>query len=139
MSRLTTAFIIKVSSIVIASLGIVFYAAYTARGLIIGPRITVLHPENGSSTTTAAINLYGKVRSSKKLTLNDFPISITSEGAFFETVLLHEGYNILRITNTDRFGRTDTQLLEFNRQAIASSTKSTKKLSTSSPTLSPKK
>lgn len=139
MSRLTTAFIIKVSSIVIASLGIVFYATYTARGLIIGPRITVLHPENGSSTTTAAINLYGKVRSSKKLTLNDFPISITSEGTFFETVLLHEGYNILRITNTDRFGRTDTQLLEFDRQAIASSTKSATKLSTSSPALSPKK
>jgi len=115
MSRLKTAFIIKVSGIVIVALGTFLYVIYTARGLIIGPQITVLHPDNGISTTTSTVTIYGHVLSSKKLTLNDFPISITSEGEFSEIVLLHEGYNIIRIQNTDRFGRNDTELLEFTR------------------------
>ncbi len=127
MQRLQIHFIIKVCLFIVIFGGILIYTIFNIRAFILGPKITILEPLNGISTTSPTIVIKGTIVSSTKLTLNDFPISITEQGSFSEIVLLHNGYNIIEIENTDRFKRNERVLLEFIRIQTSST------LATSSP------
>lgn len=84
-------------------LGII-YVAYQARFVIAGPVVSLEHPtETIQSDQVVAVR--GYTANITEITLNGRNIVTDQAGVFEESVVLQEGYNIIRIDVRDRFRR----------------------------------
>ena len=94
-----------------------FSRVYTfeSRQLILGPRVTIETPADGSAFTEPKINIVGKAENITSLSLNGRPIFIDESGNFREELLLQKGYTILTIGAEDRFGRKTKKQLHLVR------------------------
>jgi hypothetical protein len=84
---------------------IVFYAYYQSRGILEGPKISLVSPTDGITATSSLIRVYGVAKHAKELTLDGRPIFLDLDGNFFEQLLLMDGYNIIELTAKDAGGR----------------------------------
>lgn len=89
------------------------YSFYQSRNLLAGPIITINEPENGSTSEEQLIKISGAAKNIKKITLDDRPIFIDEAGNFSEKLLLSEGYNIIKISAWDKFGKKVEKTLEL--------------------------
>ncbi len=91
---------------------LIWYVQFQARNFIQGPAITLLGSydpvQHGRSTP-----LTGTTRNIVKLTLNDREIHTDEAGTFTQTLILENGYTIIKLTAQDRFGRTTTIEREY--------------------------
>lgn len=91
---------------------LMWYVQFQARNFIQGPAITLLgsydsvqHERNTTLTGTA--------RNIVKLTLNGKEIHTNESGEFTHTLILENGYTIIKLAAQDRFGRTTTIEREY--------------------------
>lgn len=113
MQRRSIKFILQTTLVVIFVVTLVIYSYTKSKNLISGPSITVVSPENGSATTSAAINIKGLAHNISAIQLNDRPIFIDEKGNFDELVVLANGYNAFRFNAKDKFGREIVKIVEF--------------------------
>ncbi|MEK7148327.1 MAG: hypothetical protein AAB770_00215 [Patescibacteria group bacterium] len=92
---------------------IIGYSYFVLNDFIRGPRIVILSPENGFSTTTPAITILGKAVHANNLTVNDAPTPVDLNGNFHSRLILARGYNIIRVTAKDNYARTVEKTLEI--------------------------
>lgn len=92
---------------------IVGYSLFALKGIIQGPRIEIGTPTNWSATTTAMINIAGRVLRGNTLTLNGATSTMDLAGNFRETLLLAPGYNIMILEAKDRYRRTAQETIEM--------------------------
>lgn len=119
-----------ISYLVSASfVGIIFYYAYfQSRGIISGPQINVISPENGKTYGDPLLHVYGTTKRAKEITLDGREIFIDLEGNFGEELLLSPGYNIIELAARDTDGYDTKQTLEViykegeSQSGISSST-----------------
>ena len=97
--------LLKITTISLITLFVCGYGLFEARNLLTGPVITVLTPQNGSKQITPLVEVAGVVKNVSDISLNDRPITMDMSGNFSEKVLLAPGYNILKLTVADKFGR----------------------------------
>jgi hypothetical protein len=109
---------IKSFVFVLIAFVIIGYSLYEARNLIAGPIIEITTPANGSLQRDALVEIAGTVKNVSDIALNDRKITMNTEGKFSEKMLLSPGYNIIKLTVTDSFGREKEELLElmYNEQ-----------------------
>lgn len=112
-NRETIKKILKTSIISVAILIVLGYAIFASHNFILGPKIVLYEPVNGSSVSTSTIVVRGLVMRIKDLTLNGKPIIIDNEGNFKESLLLSPGYNVSLLSAQDRFKRTIEYKLEL--------------------------
>ena len=93
--------------------GIAGLAYYNSERLRAGPSIEISIPANGVTVTSPSVTILGTVRNVSFLTLNGRQIYADDQGAIREQVLLAEGYNVLILKGTDRFGRSVEEELEL--------------------------
>ena len=99
----------------IASLLILFvagYSFYQARKIIAGPQITIESPKSGATVLSSLIEIVGRAENIASISMNDRPIYIDELGVFKEKLLLAYGYNIIKLTARDKFGRDTVETLE---------------------------
>jgi hypothetical protein len=113
MQRGSFKLLLKTSLVVIFIVTLVVYSYTKSKNLLSGPSITILSPQNGSATSSPAINLKGIARNINAIQLNDRPIFIDEEGNFNELVVLASGYNAFRFNAKDKFGREQVKTVEF--------------------------
>ncbi|MEK9201514.1 MAG: hypothetical protein AAB944_00930 [Patescibacteria group bacterium] len=106
-------FIFKVLGITISSLFFLLYIFYQGKSIIEGPLISIQSPINGATITSSLIEVRGISDNIARISLNDRPIFIDEEGFFKEKILLSPGYNIIKLTAADKFGRVKEQILEL--------------------------
>jgi hypothetical protein len=106
-------FIIGLTIFILIFLVIGGYAYLKSREFISGPKITINTPADGSSFPEALITIEGIAGNISRITLNDTPIFVDSEGRFSEKMLLLQGYNIISIKAEDRFGKNIEKTLEL--------------------------
>jgi hypothetical protein len=88
------------------------YVIFQARLLITGPQVTLdFVPE--TIQTVRTITLAGNTKNITEITLNGRDIMTTQGGHFNEDVVLQNGYTIVRINASDRYGRETTLEHEF--------------------------
>lgn len=87
------------------------YAAYEARGLLIGPKIHVA--ETSFSSKEAFISVKGETERITELRLNGTTISVTENGSFDEPYLLAAGSNRIILEAKDARGRTAIKTLDI--------------------------
>ena len=59
------------------------------------------------------LNVIGRVKNSKIITLDDRPIVIDQNGNFSEKILLAYGYNVIVLKAEDRFGKKTERDLQI--------------------------
>ncbi len=106
-------FIFKVLGITIGSLFFLLYIFYQGKNIIEGPLISIQSPINGATITSSLIEVRGISDNIARISLNDRPIFIDEEGFFKEKILLSPGYNIIKLSAADKFGRVKEQILEL--------------------------
>jgi len=89
------------------------YGIFQARNLISGPQVIVFEPENGLVVNKDLVEIRGQTKNTSKMTLNDKVILTDQSGDFREKILIAEGYNIIKLSVWDRFGRLKTKKIEL--------------------------
>ena len=83
---------------------LVFYALFQARLLITGPTIS-LSNELAYIQHERTITVSGNAQNIVSLTLNDRDIFTDDDGNFNEVLVLPDGYTIMTLKASDRYGR----------------------------------
>lgn len=92
---------------------VIGYSYFVLDDFIRGPRIVILSPENGFSTTTPVIIISGKAIHTNNLTVNDAPTPVDLGGNFSSQLILSPGYNIMKVVAKDNYARTEEKTLEI--------------------------
>lgn len=87
------------------------YAYYEGRAVLYGPRIMV--PSSVVHATEPLADIQGQALHIVELRMNGEPISITEEGVFDEQYVLAPGENRIVLDATDRYGRTEQEIIEI--------------------------
>lgn len=91
------------------------YALYESRNIINGPLLSLEEPQNGFSTSNPSIEVTGKAQNISSISINDRKITVDESGRFKEKILLSLGYNVIKISVYDKFGREKERLMELVR------------------------
>lgn len=109
---LTFRHVVQYGLIALITLLIIAYAVWQARLLIIGPTIT-LAEELNAVQPTRTITLSGQAANIVGITLNGRTIYTDKNGNFTESIILENGYTMVTIEGTDRYGRNTILQREF--------------------------
>lgn len=85
----------------------ILYVAYQARFLLVGPTI-VLTDLPAQTQNNRTITISGVAKTITSITINGRDIATDQIGNFQEPIVLENGYTIVSIVATDRYGRTTT-------------------------------
>lgn len=101
--------IIIISIVLICFLG---YTGYEIKKVVLGPKIEIISPTNGSLVSNSFTEISGIATNVKDITLNDRKIFIDEKGNFKEHLLLSYGYNTIVIKAVDKFGKSAEKIIE---------------------------
>lgn len=120
MAKNKVSSIIKGYLIILFLLGIIGYAIFNSRVLIVGPQIIIESHKSGQTIAISdLIKLEGKAHNISFFWLNGRQIYTDESGIFSETLLLYPGYNIIWFTAKDKFERVVEQKIELVYQKEA--------------------
>lgn len=105
--------IIRISTLSLGILIIVFYSLFQAKNLILGPRFTIDEPTDGQTLLEEEFIFSGNAHNVSSITLNDSPIFIDENGVFKEKLIAPSGYSIMKLEVKDRFGRSKTEYVHL--------------------------
>lgn len=103
--------------------GLVFYGYRQSKDLMRGPEIQVYEPINGTEVEDPMVEIKGMASRVAFINLNGRQIFVNESGEFSEKLLLAPGYNIIKLSGKDKFGKTTNKLIEviFNSLVYPSS------------------
>ncbi|MBX4215742.1 hypothetical protein KW797_02245 [Candidatus Parcubacteria bacterium] len=105
----------QIALVALLAIAIISYAYLKTRDLIQGPSITVSTPKDGESVARARITIAGTTKNLSRLDVNGRQIPVDQEGGFSEELVVPEGYTILSVEGTDRFGKKKEVVLRLWR------------------------
>lgn len=83
------------------------YGIWISRDLLFGIHISVSGIYDGEQAAESILSLGGTARHANKVTVDGHIVPIAQSGAWSDTIVLLPGYNIVSISATDKFGRTN--------------------------------
>ncbi|MEX2014055.1 MAG: hypothetical protein WD896_01735 [Parcubacteria group bacterium] len=92
---------------------LVTYSSYQARALIIGPRIWITSPEDGSILGSETVILEGQSKNIAWISLNGRQIFTDENGEWSEKLLVSPGTSIMTVRARDRFGRETEERIQI--------------------------
>jgi hypothetical protein len=101
------------SFVIVITIGLISYAYYQSRSFIIGPKISITTPENGSTFHKPLISIEGRVERISYISMDDRQIFVDENGVFNEKLLLLPGYNIITLEVRDKFKRSIKKTIEL--------------------------
>lgn len=75
------------------------------------PRLVVTAPLSGATVNDERITVTGESESGAKISINDQPVFVGTDGSFSEKISLRPGANTLAVTAENRFGKIKTETL----------------------------
>ena len=89
------------------------YGVFQSRTLLEGPQVAINHPHDGATVRESMVRVKGSTENISSIAVNGRTIHVTKNGIFQEPIVLSQGYNVVTIKATDRFGRSTTNELEI--------------------------
>ncbi len=89
------------------------YGIFNARTLMLGPVLTVTHPQPGDTLTDTLLSVDGRAENVTRVRIDGRPIALDGSGAFSETLVTPEGYSTIVIEAENRFGQRTRNVVEF--------------------------
>jgi hypothetical protein len=93
---------ILLSVLTVGFLGLI---AYNVRDMVFGAPLVIHTVADGSTITGDYVAITGNAQHAGSLTINDRPIGVDENGNFNDGVILSPGYNIVKVAETDQFGK----------------------------------
>lgn len=90
------------------------YSAYAINDFIRGPRIIILSPQHGVSTTTPLVAITGYGVRTTNVTVNGTKIAVDLNGNFKTNTILAPGYNNITVAARDNYERHVEKSIEIN-------------------------
>lgn len=106
----------RLITLIIVSLiliGLAVYAYSQSKEYLAGPSIQIIEPLNGATLNEQVVIIRGIAKNISFISLNDAQIFVNDKGEFKEKLLLNNGYNIMKLSAKDRFGRAVEKKLEL--------------------------
>ena len=103
---------IKIITVIFLIVVFVGYTLYEIQKVVLGPRIEVLSPTNGSLVANSFTEISGIAKNINEISLNDRKIYTDEQGNFKEELLLAYGYNAVSLKASDKFGRKTEKVVE---------------------------
>ena len=88
------------------------FIGYNTRDVIIGAPLSVKVVKSGSTVAASYLPIEGNARHAKELHINGRQVSIDTEGNFSDGIVLSPGYNIVTISQKDRFGNEKEKIMK---------------------------
>jgi hypothetical protein len=76
--------------------------------IIHGPAINVTTLVNGGNISDPMIRISGNAAFTQQLVINGKNLNLAPNGAFDEKLILNPGYNVVTLTGSDRFGKSNS-------------------------------
>jgi len=92
---------------------IIGYSIFQAQKIIHGPVINIYSPKNGQTFNQGLIEIEGRAKNISYLYMNDKPIFTDKTGYFKEKFILSTGYNVIKLSGTDKFKKYTEKKLEL--------------------------
>ena len=92
---------------------VIGYSFFVLDDFVRGPRIVVESPMNGYSTTTPVILIIGRGINTNNLFINGAQTPVDLGGNFHSQLILAPGYNIIKVTAKDNYGREAENMIEI--------------------------
>lgn len=105
-------FTIKIFAYLFALVMITGYSIFQARHLISGPQLSIDSPTQGETIKNSILEVAGSAHNISEIQLNDKQIYTEKDGRFKEKLMLSPGYNIMKVSVRDKFGREIHKTLE---------------------------
>jgi len=99
--------ILKIASLSVFFVFIIFYALLRSKDLILGVKIKDVNIENGTTLENSVLPISGNAKNAIYLSINGREISVDQLGNFNETIVLLPGYNVVKIKARDKFEHID--------------------------------
>ena len=106
--RITAKKLLKYGGLTLLALVIFGYSLSRASDLLFGIRMNVSGLTNGESVKTSTLALSGNAHNAIGITIDGNPVSIDTEGIWHDTLVLLPGYNSVKVSAADKFGRDVT-------------------------------
>lgn len=103
---------IRITLITLLFVFIAGYAYYRSKDAIFGITITT-SIEDGAALDSKLLTLTGNAPHTSHFTVNSRELLLDKDGNFTDTLLLQDGYNILELKASDKFGRTKNKILRL--------------------------
>lgn len=123
LRQVTLRHVLKYSILAIGITLFIGYVVFQARFLIIGPYVIL--DDIATIQTNRVVELSGLATNIIGITLNGRPIYTDKNGYFKETVILENGYTVVTVVGTDRYGRTTVVEQPFWYERASSTATST--------------
>jgi hypothetical protein len=104
---------LKIWSLVIALLVVGGYSLYEFHNVIIGPVINIYEPSDGATIENPIVEVKGQAKNVSEISLNDRQITVDEAGNFADKVVLSPGFNVIKLSVSDKFGRRTEKQLEL--------------------------
>jgi hypothetical protein len=102
---------------VLSILGVIFY---NTKDLILGAPLSITTAVDGASISSAYLPISGTAKHASTLQINGRTVAMDKSGAFSDGALLSPGYNIVEISQVDRFGKEKRKIIHLVAQPSAS-------------------
>lgn len=89
------------------------YTLFQSQKLIKGPQIEIYSPKDGSTYRQLLVEVEGRAKNVAYLNMNDKPIFTDKTGYFKEKFLLSPGYNVIKLSGTDKFKKQTEKRLQI--------------------------
>ncbi len=93
---------------------------YNTKDAFIGAKLSLHSALDGTTVQEAFLPISGSAKHAIALQINGRPVAIDTSGVFHDGALLSPGYNIIEITEKDRFGKEKRRVLHVVAQPSTS-------------------
>jgi hypothetical protein len=98
---------LRLATILLSALALGFFGLvlYNVKDMLFGVPLVVHAATDGSTIDGDYVPITGNAKHASQITINDRPISVDQNGNFNDGVILSYGYNIVKVAETDQFGK----------------------------------
>ncbi|MEK9151468.1 MAG: RodZ domain-containing protein [Patescibacteria group bacterium] len=100
--------------------GAFFYLYREFRSFAGVPRLVILSPENGEIIETNEILVRGKTDNGARVSINNQPVFVGSDGEFSDKLILQPGLNTVTVVSVNRFDKEKSETLAVEARYIPS-------------------
>lgn len=108
--------LVNIFLISVTILGLAWYSYVKASPLLEGPIIEITSPIFPYNDIDRVISVTGNAYRANHLSINGLELILGEDGEFTHQVVLHNGYNLVRIEATDRFNKTKVKDIDIYYQ-----------------------
>ncbi len=102
---------------IVAILGVIFY---NTKDIIFGAPLSIYTALDGATISSSYLPISGVAKHAATLEINGRIVAMNKNGSFSDGALLSPGYNIVEISQTDRFGKEKRRIVHLVAQPSSS-------------------